>query len=239
MKPTLTLCIIAVLAVCGVAAAEASAAPEHIYKIEGKKLATGEKEGIKAKLAEDFVIKGSETILGSKIEFVITCKKVKLNAAEKPMIVGGEPGTSEKEKFEFEECGATLDGTKCDKVAVESAAVTNELVTIIKPAERNGKLGIWFVPASGKVFFTIKMEKCGVLGSHEVKVEGTTAAAEFTEKTENRIQFWEWSEGEEITEIERQSGTKFLVGLKADGNVTTLSGTVEVELVSGDKWGAF
>jgi hypothetical protein len=234
------LCFAVVLATYGGAVAEVSAAPEHIYMVEGKKLEAGEKKEIKAKLLSgDFTIKGSETILGTKIPFVIECKKFKLNAAEKPLIVGGNPGTSEKEKFEFEECEATLDGTKCGSVTIETVKVNNELVTIIHPATKNGKLANWFVPASGGVFWTIKVKSCGIFGSHEWKVEGSTAAAEFTEKTEKPVQYWEWNEGEEITEIERQSGSKFSIGLKSAGNTTTLNGQVEVELVSKEMWGGF
>jgi hypothetical protein len=232
----LGLCFSAVLLLCTVAVAGASALPEHIYQVEGKKLEANEKKEIAAKAKTEFTIKG-EVPIGAK--WVVKCKKVKLNPAEKPAIVGGIPGTSEKERFEFEECTATVGGVKCEKVTVEAAQANDELVTIIKPAGKAGKIANWFVPTIGKVFFKIKFTKCGILGNLAVEVEGTTAALVVPEKVLGVMQTWVWNEAEEITEIERQSKELVKVGLKSGGLPVTLNGEVEVELLAKEKWGAF
>ena len=230
------LALVALFALGAIAATSAMAAPEHIYKVEGKKLEAGEKEEITSKAKTEFVLKGTGP-LGIKSE--TKCKKLKLNAAEKPVITGGTPGKSEKEKIEFEECTATVGGSKCSSVTVESASTNNELVTIVLPASKAGKLATLFVPASGKVFTKIKFTKCGIFGSQSAEVEGSSAALISPEKTEAVNGVLIWNEKEEITETEKQNGEKGKDGLKFNGNAATINGEAEVALVSGKKWGAF
>ncbi len=229
------LCLVAVFAFGAVAAAEASAA-EYIYKVEGKKLEAGAKEEITSKAKTEFVLKGTGP-LGIKSE--TKCKKLKLNAAEKPVITGGIPGKSEKEKIEFEECTATVGGVKCSSVTVESASTNNELVTVVLPATKAGKLATLFVPASGKVFTKIKFTKCGIFGNQSAEVEGSSAALISPEKVEAVSGMLVWNEKEEITETEKSNGERGKDGLKFDGNAATINGEAEVTLVSGKVWGAF
>ncbi len=231
------MALVAVFALSAVAVATASALPSHVYRVEGAKLEAGKTKEItsKVKAGSEFVLKGTQ--LG--IKSVTKCKKIKLNAAEKPVIVGGEPGTSEKEKIEFEECTATVGGSKCESVTVESASTKNELVTIEKPAGKKGKLATLFTPTTGTVFSKVKFKKCGLFGSPEATVEGSTAALVSPEATEAVSGALIWNEAEEITEVEKQSKAKVTAGLKAAGNLATLNGEAEVELVSKEKWGAF
>jgi hypothetical protein len=232
------LCLVAVFAFGAVAVAEAAAA-EYIYKVNGKKLEASEKKEITSKAKTEFTLTGEESVLGTKVKAITKCKKLKLNAAEKPVIVGGTPGKSEKEKIEFEECTATLGGSKCSSVTIESASTNNEIVTIVLPASKAGKLGVLFTPASGKVFTTVKLKSCGIFGSHEAKVEGSSAALVGSEKTEAVAGTLVYSETEEITEIEKSNNTKEKVGLKFAGNPSKINGEAEVELVSKEKWGVF
>jgi hypothetical protein len=230
------LCLVAVFAFGAVAVAEASAA-EEIYKVEEKKLEAGEKKEITSKAKTEFTLTGEETILGAKVKAITKCKKLKLNAAEKPVIVGGTPGKSEKEKIEFEECTATLGGSKCEKVSIESASTNNEIVTIVLPAGKAGDLAVLFTPATGKVFTTVKLTKCGIFGSHEAKVEGTSAALAST--GEAVVGTLTYSEAEEITKIKKSNGTEETTGLKFAGNPSKINGVAEVELVSKEKWSVF
>jgi hypothetical protein len=232
------LCFTVALATCVAAATGASATPEHIYKIEGVKLETGEKAEITAKAKTEIVLKGEEEIVGAKVKWVLTCIDLKLDTADKPMIVGGRPGTSEKEKLELERCTATLGGTKCSSVTVEAAQLNDELVTIIAPSAKLGDLANWLFPASGKTFYKIKF-KCGIFGGLEINVEDSTAVTIEPEKAEVIGPVWGWKEKEFIGEIERQNGEKVKVGLMATGFPVTVNGEVEVELVSKQKWGAF
>ncbi len=223
------LCLVAAFAIGSAGATQALAA-EYIYRVEGKKLGAGATRELTAKARTEFIVKD----VGSKAE--VKCKKVKLNAAEKPVIVGGTPGTSEKESFEFEECSATLEGAKCSSATVETAVLNNELVTVVKPAGEKGDLGFLFTPASGKIFMTIKLKSCGIFGSQEVKAEGTsTALVSLPQKTETAAVILVWSESEPITEIMKQNGVTEKTGLAS----LTLNGEVELELVSKEKWGVF
>jgi hypothetical protein len=228
------LALIALFALSAIAATTAMAAPKHVYTVESKELLAGETKEIKAKDSEEFTLKGKGAL---NIEAVTKCKKLKLKASEHPEIIGGIPGTSSKEVIEFEECSATVGGSKCEKVEVENAATNNELVTIVKPAALAGLLATLFTPSSGKVFSKIKLTKCGVFGSQSATVEGTSAAL-VESSVEAVAGMLVWNEKSEITEVETQSGAKKTVGLTSDSKLATLNGSALVELVSGQKWSA-
>ncbi len=228
------LTLVAAFAMSAVAATSALAL-SHTYSVEKKELLANETREIRSSAATEFTLKGKGAL---NVEAVTKCKKLKLNAGLHPVIVGGVPGTSKNESIEFEECSATVGGVKCTgAVEIESPATNNELVTIVKPAELAGKLATLFVPASGKVFSKIKLNKCGILGNQTATVEGTTAAFVPSE-AESVLGMLAWNEKEEITEIEKQGGAKATVGLTSDSKLATLNGEATVELVSGLKWSA-
>ena len=102
-----------------------------------------------------------------------------------------------------------------------------------------GKIVDWFKPKTGKVMMTSKLTNCGIFGSQEVTIEGTTAALVSPEKSEQLANTLSWSAAEEITEIEKSNGAREKVGLKADSKLTTFNGDMQVELVSKEKWGVF
>lgn len=218
------------------AVAEASAA-EYIYQVAGAKLEPGKKKGIVSRAKTEFVLKGEQEILFIKVKSETKCKKLKLNAAEEPVIVGGKPGKSEKEKIEFEECKATLGGAACKSVVIENASTNNEIVTEVAP--KAGPLAILFTPAVGKVFTTVKFKSCGALGSQEAKVEGSSAALVNPEKKEGVVGLLVYNEKEEITKIKKSSGAEEGAGLKFAGNTATINGEAEVELTTKEEWGVF
>jgi uncharacterized cupredoxin-like copper-binding protein len=215
------------------AATSALAAPEHIYKVgnPGKKLEAKETREIAATAKTEFILKGTD--LGQTSE--TKCKKLKLNAADDPVIVGGEPGRSEREDIVFEECKAKLGSIECSSVVVESALANNELVTTIKPT--TGKEASLFTPASGKVFTKIKLT-CGII-KITAEVTGNTAALISPEKTIAKAGTLIWNEKEPITEIEKQNKTKETIGLKFAGSTASINGESEVTLTNGEEWGAF
>ncbi|MGA2163966.1 MAG: hypothetical protein ABSH36_05805 [Solirubrobacteraceae bacterium] len=230
------LALVALFAMSAIAAATATAAPKHIYMVEGKELKAGETKEITAKDSEEFTLKGKGAL---EIEAVTKCKKLKLKASEHPEIIGGTPGTSAKEVIEFEECSGTVGGSKCSSVEIENAATNNELVTVVKPESLKGKLATLFTPTKPPVFSKEKLNKCGIFGSQSATVEGTSAALVEPEATEALEGMLVWSEKSEITEIEKQNGTKATVGLTSGKKKATLNGIALVALVSGQKWGAF
>jgi hypothetical protein len=215
--------------------ATASLAAEYIFKVNGAKLEAGQTREVTSKAKKEFVLEGE--VLGVKA--VTKCKKEKLNAAEKPVIVGGIPGKSEKEKIEFSECSATVGGVACKSVTVENVPTNNEIVTIVKPAAKAGKLATKFTPSAGTKFTEIKFKECGGFGSPTAEVTGTTAALDSPEKVEQETGALIWSKPEEITEVEKSSKAKETVGLKFAGKAATLEGEAEVTLVSKEKWGVF
>jgi hypothetical protein len=226
------LALVAVFALSAVASASAA---EYIYKVAGTKLEAGITKEVASKAAKEFTLKGE----AFGIKSVTKCKTEKLNAAEKPVIVGGQPGKSEKEKVEFGECTATLGGAACKAAIVENVPTVNEIVTIVLPAGKAGKLATLFTPTTGGIFTTIKLKECGAFGSQEAKVEGTSAALDSPEKVEQVSGNLVWNEAEEITKVKTFAGTEPTVGLKFGGKAATLNGEASVELVSKENWGVF
>lgn len=233
----LTLIAVGVLATAteGVA----SAVPQYIYKVNGKKLEAGEEREISVKLkaGTKFTIK-AKGALG--VEAVIKCDAFKLAPAN-PMILGGIPAKSKNEFFAFEECSATVGGEACTVVVAKATELKDELVSILKPAGKAGKLANWFVPVNAeKIFAIFELGDCGIFGNSVATGTGTTAALITPEAAEGVALTWVWKTGaEEITEIERKNGEKLTVGLTTNGKKATLEGEVEVELVTGENWGAF
>jgi hypothetical protein len=226
------LTLVAVFAISAVAASGASAA-EYIYKVNGAKLEAGATKAVSAKAKTPFVLKGE--IIGLKSD--TKCNKLKLATIEPaPVIKGGTPGISE-EKIVFEECAGTLGGSACKSVTVENTPALNEIVTVVLPAAKAGKLATLFTPKTGTLFTTIKLKECGIVTT-EGKVEGTSVG--LNSEGEAVAQAITWAApAEEVTKVKQSSGAEVAVGLKFGGNVATLEGIAEVELTSKEKWGAF
>jgi hypothetical protein len=229
----LGLALVAMFAFSAIAATAAMATTTDIYQIEGTKLAAGETREIKASIkSTEFVLEGTGPL---GIKAVTKCTALKLDAADDPVILGGEPGKSGREAIEFSGCTATLGGSKCSSVTVESAQTNNELVEIVAPSAKAGDLAVLFTPASGTKFSEEKLKSCGIFGSQSAAVEGTTAALVpvTTEAVKGELV---WNTKEEITEIKKLNGTVDKVGLTSDSNKATLNGESFVELASGKKW---
>jgi hypothetical protein len=217
------VCLMAIFGACILTTSAAAA--EDIYRIEGIELEAGETVGITASAKTEFSLKSKGAL---EIEAVVKCKKLKLKESEGPEIIGGDPGTSAKEVIEFEECSATVGGSKCSSVEITNAPMNNELVTVRAPSGLSGKLATLFTPVSGKELLKIKLNKCGIFGSQAATVEGTTAAVTSPEGVFEPEGEWAWNEKEEITEIEKHNGTKGTVGLTSDGKKSTLEGVAKV-----------
>ncbi len=216
--------------VFGVVAATAAMATTDVYQVEGKTLAAGETREIKSSMkSKEFVLEGTGPL---GIKSVTKCTSLKLDAADDPVIVGGEPGKSAREVIEFSGCTATLGGSKCSSVTVESAQTNNELVDV----DAKKELAVLFTPSSGTKFSEVKLKSCGIFGSQSATVEGSTAAlvASTAEAVKGELV---WNAKEEITEVLKVGSTKGqTVGLTSDSNKATLNGEAFVELASGLKW---
>lgn len=209
-----------------------TAGAEYIYRVNKAPLEIGKTQEVRAKAKTVQVMRGE--LFGGK--FQITCNKLKLVAAEKPIIKGGVPGRSEKEKFAFEECETTI----CDKkVTVEAGSLENEIVTVVQPATKAGKLAVEYKGAGGSnLFAKIKLTCIGILVTFEI--QGTAGWLDSPEKVEQRIGTMIGKAGaEEITEVEKSTGTKEKIGLKCEGKPVTFEGESEIELVSEENWGIF
>ena len=231
------LALLALAAVSATAASSASAICPLLelgYCVNGVPLLAGSTKEVTASAKTPFVLKGE--LLGLKS--VTTCQKLKLNAAQKPTINGGMPGTGAKQKTEFEECTATLGGAACAGVVVGSALSNTTQTMVALPAGLKGRLATLFTPSSGSVFTSIKLTNCGGF-STTAEVTGTTAALNNPERTEGLDGELIWNEPQEITEVELSGGTKEAIGLKFGGKPAGLLGTALILLVSKEKWGVF
>jgi hypothetical protein len=197
----LNLCLIVVLAICAIAATQASAA-EYTYKVEGKTLEKGEAKEITAKAKTEFTFKSKGAL---EIEAIIKCGGLKLEPAEKSKIIGGTPGESGI-KIEYERCTATVGGTRCEKVTFTYVPLEDQIVTAA--SNLIGRIVDLLKPKTGKVIMTSNLTKCGIFGNQEVIIEGTTAALVIPEKSEQVANTLAWSAAEEITEIEKSNGTR-------------------------------
>lgn len=234
------LCLVAVFAFGALAAGQASAA-EYIYKVAGSKLEAGKTKEIRSSDKKAFVLRGKGLF---NAEAVTTCKALKLNAAEKPVIVGGKPGTSEKELVEFSECKATIAGAECSSVEVSNVTTKNEIVTVVAPSTLKGRLASLFTPASGTEFSKVKFNKCGILGNQSATVTGSTAALDEVEKTEAKVGTLNYpAAASAITEVEKENSKgekeKVKVKLESNSKAASIEGEANVELVSGEVWGVF
>ncbi len=230
------LALVALSAAGAMMASSASAVATQLhYLVGGHGLAPGETRLILAKIAAgtEFVLTG-ETF---GVEAVTKCKKLKLNPNDDPVIVGGLPGTSLRNLIEFEECTANVGGAACKEVKVHNVLTKSELVMVLKPAAKAGLTGALFTPENGTTFTTILLKECGIFGSTNAEVTGTTVALASPENTDQLFGKLTWNKAEDITEVEGRDGTKRKDGLKFAGNPATLNGTAEVWLETDELWG--
>jgi hypothetical protein len=220
----------------GFATSVSAMGAEYTYKVNKANLLVGQAEEVtlQAKTSQTM----SSSILGIKLEIV--CKKLKLDGAEEPIIKGGIPGTSARDKFDFSECKAKLENLECREVTVEGGHLQGEIVTVVLPSTKAGELATKFSPSSsGTPFATIKLGNCGG-SSFTVKCEGTIVLLDTPEKTEQSIGTLVGKKGnEEITEVQKSTGAKEKVGLRCSGVLMTFEGESEMALVSKASWGIF
>lgn len=225
MRYVLILGLIMIPCASASVAAGSAYGAEYVYKANKTQLMVGqdEVETLKAKTNQTLAV----SILG--IKFEVICKNVKLDAAEEPIIKGGVPGTSARNRFEFSECSA--DGEKC---TVEGGQLAGEIVTVVLPASRAGELAIKLSPSGAGNFATIKC------GSIKCEITGTTVMLASPEKTEQLVGILIARTGsEEITEVQKSNGSKEIVGLKCNGARAGFAGESELALVSKVIWGVF
>jgi hypothetical protein len=219
---------------CCFAAVASAAGAEYIYKVNKAPLESGKAKEVRAKAKTSQVMSGEF----AGIKFRVTCKKLKLVTTEKPVIKGGVPGRSEKETFAFEECENT-ENTACDKPTVESGSLENEVVTVVQPATKAGRLAVEYRGTGGSnLFAKITLTCLGILVTADL--QGTVAWLDSPEKMEQRIGTLIGKVGtEEITEVKKSTGTKETIDLKCEGKAATFEGESEIELVGEENWGIF
>ena len=139
-KRVLMLGLVAIPFAFGSIVAGSALGAEYIYKVNKTALGVGQDEEVALKAKTNQVM--SSTILG--IKFEVVCKNAKLAAAEEPIIKGGVPGTSARDRFEFSECQANVGSDKCNEVTVEGSHLAGEIVTVVAPAAKAGELATKF-----------------------------------------------------------------------------------------------
>jgi hypothetical protein len=222
-KRMLVLGLIAIPCALGSIPTGSALGAEYIYKVNKTTLGAGQDqvEALKAKTNQTI----SGTVLGIKVEVI--CKSLKLDAAEEPVIKGGVPGTSARDKFEFSGCEGSA-GLKC---TVEGGHLAGEIVTVVLPASKAGELATKF---TGGTFATVKC------AGAQFEITGSTAMLDSPEKTEQPVGDLIAKTGaEEITEVQKSSGSKESVGLKCNGTRATFAGESELSLLGNGSWGVF
>lgn len=206
--------------------------PELIYRVEGKKLEASEKQEVALAARTAFTIKATGPLGKDEVK----CSRLKLDSAERPVIVGGRPGTSEKEVMELAECSGSVGGAICSSVNVGGIPVDTELVSVLAPAKNSGQISLL---AMIIVVFSINFKSCGVFGNQEAKVGGDDAALFAPAEGEAASKALVWDAGEEITEVKLANGSTAKLGLTSGGHPVTLSGEAEMALAGGQGWGVF
>jgi hypothetical protein len=232
---TAAMMLVVVLACSAFGAASASA-HKFVWKVEKapgteKILAAGESKEFTASAKKAYFIK-TEVLAKLTIE----CKKQKFSAGGE--IIGGKPGKAEG-TIVFEECNPTAPA-ECvgKKVKIQPMPVKAELVTVVKPAAKAGKLATLFSPKTGSLLTDIQLEGC--LFNTGEELAGNAAALNVSQEVEQKTGSLLFKEGaEEITEVETSTGAKAKVELKADETKATFEGESVLELVSKELWGAF
>jgi hypothetical protein len=232
-KRVFILGLVAIPFAFGSIAAGSALGAEYIYKVNKTPLGAGQDEEVALKAKTNQTM--SSTVLG--IKFEVVCKNAKLAAAEEPIIKGGIPGTSARDKFEFSECQANVGSDKCKEVTIEGSHLAGEIVTILQPTSKAGELATKFGSSgTGNSFAKVKIN-CYSL---EVTFTGTIALLDTPEKTEQPIGSLVAKTGaEEITEVRKSNGSTEKVGLNCNGARATFEGESELSLVSKDNWGVF
>jgi hypothetical protein len=228
--------LVAVFAFSAVGAASASA-HKFVWKVEKapgteKILAAGESKEFTASSKKGYIIK-NEVL---SIKLTIECKKQKFSAGAE--IIGGKPGKAEG-TIVFEECMPTAP-SECvgKKVKIEPLPVKTELVAVVKPAAKAGKLATLFSPKTSTLFTVITLEGC--MFNTKYELTGNAAALNGSQEVEQKTGSLLFKEGsEEITEVETSTGAKAKVELKTAGSKATFEGESALELVSKELWGAF
>lgn len=232
-KRMLTICL--TLVTLGSVAAASAQGAEYVYRVNKVQLGVGEARVVTLKAKTNQVI--SSSVDGFAAEVV--CKKLKLDEAEEPVIKGGMPGTSTRDKFEFAECEGKVEGHRCEGVTVESNRLQSEIVTAVLPVAKAGQLATKFGPSNAETtFMTIKFKKCLLGLSFTVRCKGTVVMLNLPKGTEQQVGTLV-AGAEQVTEIQKSTGAKERVGLECEKVAASFVGESELELLSKAIWGVF
>ena len=154
---TITIALVALLALGGVAAAAAQAEEAPYWSIAGTRLGAGETKDFRFRSEEGGLRRTKKFVLTSTIGEKVTCTKQTLSGGS--VLNGsaaGNPGLSE-ELIEFSGCTVEHNGTGCkvEKNEFFTERLKNELVLDAAEKRYNQVL---FKPATGNRFATIKFE---------------------------------------------------------------------------------
>ncbi len=222
----LGLCLVALFAMSGLAAAQASAI-EFLWKVNGSKLETGQEKTLTSKAKGAQVLK--TTVIGVKVE--IKCTEVSTAGAK---IIGGMPGTS-SETVEYKGCTvAKPSGCTVKGGTITTNPLKDEIVEGVGTSA--GKALVLFAPVTGKVFAEPKLE--GGLLCLSLAVEGSVLAEANPQKeeVETGVLKFEPANGKES---KNSKGETKKDGLTVSGSASTVTGEVETKLSPAEKFGVF
>jgi hypothetical protein len=221
----LGLCLVALFAMSGLVAAQASAI-EFLWHVNGSKLTSGEKS-LTSKALGAQVLK--TTVFGTKVE--IKCTEASTAGAK---IIGGLPGTS-TETVEYKSCTvAKPSGCTIKNGTITTNPLKDEIVEGLGTSA--GKALVLFSPVTGKVFAEPKLE--GGFLCFSLAVEGSVLAEAIPQKeeAETGVLKFEPANGKES---KGSGGEARKDGLVVSGNAATVTGEVLTKLNPVEKFGIF
>lgn len=222
----LGLCLVAVFAMSGLVAAQASAI-EFAWHVNGSKLEAGKEKTLVSKALNAQVLK--TTVIGVKVE--IKCTEVSTTGAK---IIGGIPGTS-TETVEYKGCTvAKPAGCSIKGGTITTNPLKDEIVEGVGTSA--GKALILFSPVTGKVFAEPKLE--GGFLCLSLAVEGSVMAEVIPQKEEVEMGMLKF-EPANGKEAKNSKGETTKDGLTVSGNAATVTGEIETKLSPAEKFGVF
>ncbi|HYM44854.1 MAG TPA: hypothetical protein VES65_01665 [Solirubrobacteraceae bacterium] len=222
----LGLCLATVLALSGIAVAQASAM-EFIWKVNGAKLEAGKEKELTSKAKGAQTLKA--TVLGVKVE--IKCTEVSTAGAK---IVGGTPGTS-TETVEYKKCIVVKPAEcKIKGETISTKPLVDEIVEGVGASA--GKGLILFKPKEGEIFAEPKLEGGFFCLSLAVKGSVLAEANPQKEEVETGVLKFEPAESKKYKNSKNEEKS---AGLTISGNASTVTGEVETKLNPVEKFGVF
>jgi hypothetical protein len=197
----LSMALLAVLVLGGLAAAAAQAEEAPRWSREGKNLAQGETHYITAKTYTTKANPGFT--LAAMSHLAVACDSVKLREGVISGSSAGNPGTNNEVIEVFGNCRLTGNGGNCK---VKEPIATSNLKSELVEDEKKEHLLMGFFPENGSVFVTLHFEgsECKTGNPSSINMTGAVAAEVLTDPNNGEL-------GEKVLPNNKREATSWLL----------------------------